>query len=362
MTSRPPPISRRPSTSSASVRRHDLSSLARDGECVEPRDGVALLESNGGLSAHAAALRRLDRFAAMPYPVLVRGETGTGKELAAKRVHQHSPRRAGPFVAINCAAISESLAESELFGHRRGSFTGAHRDHAGAFERAAGGTLFLDEVAELPLPLQAKLLRVLEVERFTPVGAERDQLADVRIVAATHRDLDAMVSAGDLRADFIFRLSVLEVELPPLRRRLGDIESLIRTFVGQVAAETGQRVDVSDEAIAAAKRHGWPGNVRELKNTIRRAAALCSGEIRPDDLFPRPMPIVDAADSQRVTIPRGSYCSMRRAMLQAVLAREGSVRKTAQVLKVARSTVSDWLRSTSAAPHSSPVNSPKSTK
>ncbi|TPV92530.1 MAG: hypothetical protein B7733_25195 [Myxococcales bacterium FL481] len=302
------------------------------------------LDTYVGADPFATAMQRLDRFAGLPYPVLIRGETGTGKELAATRLHKRSIRSGGPLVAINCAAISSSLAESELFGHRRGAFTGAMRDHAGAFERASGGTLFLDEVAELPLALQAKLLRVLETGRYLPVGAERELCSDVRIVAATHRDLESMAEAGSLRQDFIYRLCVLVVELPPLRRRLAAIEPLANVFLREVYDETGISVQLSPAAVTAARNHNWPGNVRELKNRVRRAAALAHGSVSAIDLFPAQDRPVAPRPTDEIRVPRGSYISMRRHLLQAVVTREGSVRKAAKRLNVARSTLADWLR------------------
>ena len=220
--------------------------------------------------------------------VLVRGESGGGKELVAQAIHRESPRSEGPFVAVNCAALTPGLVESELFGHRRGAFTGAVRDRKGLFEQAAGGTLFLDEVAELPLEMQSKLLRVLEERRMTPVGASREIAVDVRIVAATHRALREEVDSGRFRKDLMYRLRVVPIFLPPLRERRGDVELLLRFFLRQFNEAGPRRVDhISPEAMRALLNHAWPGNVRELRNVVEYAFAVGRGaELRLDELPP----------------------------------------------------------------------------
>jgi len=210
--------------------------------------------------------------------VLVRGESGTGKELIAQAVHRASHRKSGPFVAVNCAALSPGLLESELFGHVRGAFTGAVKDRPGVFQRAHGGTLFLDEVAELPMELQAKLLRVLQERTFVPVGGTRTIDVDVRIVAATHRSLRAEVEAGRFREDLMYRLRVIPVYLPPLRERRGDIELLLRHFLERATARLGRSVTgIAPEAMRALLDHDWPGNVRELINVVEYAAVVGRG-------------------------------------------------------------------------------------
>ena len=304
--------------------------------------------------ARSPGMRRLladlQRLAPFRHAVMLRGETGTGKELAARTLHAFGPRSTPPFVAVNCGAIPEGLAESELFGHVRGAFTGAHRDHQGAFARACGGTLFLDEVGELPLVVQTKLLRVLESGRCSPVGAEREIEVNVRIVSATHRDLEKMVVSGTLREDLYHRLSVLALEIPPLRRRREDIEGVVEHLCRAIEPEIGRPLALSRDAIAAAERHDWPGNVRALRNAITRAAALADGPITAVELLP------DSAHLRRlrsrtptrphevIAIPRGDYRSMPRALLHRVVAREGSIRKAARVLKVPRSTLGTWLK------------------
>ncbi len=207
--------------------------------------------------------------------VLVTGETGTGKELVASAVHKGSKRADKPFVALNCAAIPDSLIESELFGHTRGAFTGAVAAREGRLLAAHGGTLFLDEIGDMPLAAQAKLLRVLQDKTVTPLGADRGVPVDVRIVAATHRDLEDMVERGTFRRDLYFRLSVIRVELPALRDRQVDIAALARHFLVATAASVGRTVsDLSDEAITLLSEHAWPGNVRELANVMERAVVL----------------------------------------------------------------------------------------
>src|SRR5204862_486823 len=203
--------------------------------------------------------------------VLVQGESGTGKELVAQTVHQLSRRRKGPFVALNCAAVSPTLIESELFGHERGSFTGAARTHKGFFERAEGGTLFLDEISEMPIELQVRLLRVLETGTVARVGGESELKVDVRVVAATNREPEHAVADGRLREDLLYRLSVFPIRLPALRERAGDVELLVRAFLAELNAAQGTRKGISRAALELLQGHQWPGNVRELKNALHRA-------------------------------------------------------------------------------------------
>ena len=222
---------------------------------------------------------RIKRIAPTPSTVLIHGESGTGKELAARALHRMSPRGSGknasPFVPINCAAIAEELIESELFGHVKGAFTGAATGRERLFYYARGGTLFLDEISELPLPLQAKLLRVLEERKVRPVGSEQEVPVDVRVVAATNRDLVAEVAAGRFRRDLYYRLQVVEVVMPPLRERLDDVPDLVDYFIGQLAPRLGvAELAQDDAALARLVRYSWPGNVRELKNLIERSLIL----------------------------------------------------------------------------------------
>ncbi len=219
-----------------------------------------------------ALFQLVDRFAATDVTVLIHGETGTGKELVADAIHQRSPRAHGPFQVLDCSAIPEQLVEDQLFGHEAGSFTGAGRATVGVFEAADGGTLFLDEIGELPLDVQAKLLRAVETRKIRRIGSTRTVTCDVRIVAATNRDLAAEVNRGNFRADLYYRLAVAKLEVPPLRERLEDLEPLIHHFLGQLdgVGLAPLPADVLDRA----RRHAWPGNVRELRNAVERAALV----------------------------------------------------------------------------------------
>jgi DNA-binding NtrC family response regulator len=217
-------------------------------------------------------------------PVLVCGESGTGKELVARAIHTHGSRAMRPFVAINCAAVAETLLESELFGHARGAFTGATSDRKGVFEQAHGGTVFLDEIGDTPLAMQVKLLRVLQDGEVRAVGASRAIHVDARVVAATNADIERFVSDQRFREDLYYRLSVIVIRLPALRERREDVPLLIDQFVGQSATRAGRQVAISPEAISALTAYGWPGNVRELENTIERLVVFSRGRIEVQDL------------------------------------------------------------------------------
>ncbi len=233
------------------------------------------------------------RVARSDAPVLIAGESGTGKELVAKAVHEYSPRRQQEMITINCGAIPENLLESELFGHEKGSFTGAIARRAGRFEQADGGTLFLDEIGDMPLSIQVKLLRVLQDGSFSRVGANDTITTDVRIVAATHKNLAAEVAAGRFREDLYYRLNVVELRIPALRERPEDIPLLAEYFLQRITKKNGMaRIRISPEAIATLQTHNWPGNVRELENTMARACALASSNI----LLPADIPLASAPD------------------------------------------------------------------
>ncbi|HDR9483194.1 TPA: sigma-54-dependent Fis family transcriptional regulator [Burkholderia aenigmatica] len=219
--------------------------------------------------------KQVGRAAMTDATVLVTGETGTGKEVAARVLHAASARHAGPFVAVNCAAIPADLLESELFGHRRGAFTGAHADRAGRLVEADGGTLFLDEIGDMPAAMQAKLLRALQEREVTPLGADRATAIDIRVVAATHRDLAAAVANGTFREDLFYRLNVIPLHLPPLADRVADILPLAAHFLGSAAGT--RPLHLTNDAQRALLDHRWPGNVRELRNVMERAAALAPG-------------------------------------------------------------------------------------
>jgi two-component system response regulator PilR (NtrC family) len=231
-------------------------------------------------------------------PVYISGESGTGKELVARMIHEQGPRAGQDFVPVNCGAIPQDLIESELFGHKKGSFTGAAADKPGLFQTAHGGTLFLDEVAELPLHLQVKLLRAIQEKAIRPVGSQKEVPVDVRILSATHKDLGALVAAGQFRQDLFYRINVIELHVPALRERPEDIAPLVEHILGRLADTTEIRNPVLDEAARGAlERYGFPGNVRELENILERALTLCEGSvIREADLrLPRP---ADAGDEK----------------------------------------------------------------
>jgi transcriptional regulator with GAF, ATPase, and Fis domain len=220
---------------------------------------------------------------------LVTGETGTGKEMIARGIHQASPRKPKPFVVLDCGAIPKDLIESTLFGHEKGSFTGAVAQHQGCFEQAHGGTIFLDKIGELDINLQPKLLRVLENRELKRVGGDRVIKIDVRVVAATNRDLRQMVNASTFREDLYFRLSVIHVELPPLRERKVDIPALADVFLREIAGRRYMSMAFAGDAVATLQAHSWPGNVRELKNVVERAASLAEGSLvqKSDLMFNR---------------------------------------------------------------------------
>ena len=249
--------------------------------------GGAQFEMIGSSQEMAHVFELVERVAPLDTTVLIYGESGTGKELVAQALHHSGKRPHGPMVTVNCAAIPRELTESELFGHEKGAFTGAHAQRLGKFELADGGTLFLDEIAELPLEGQAKLLRVLEEHKFSRVGGEHECKVDVRVVAATHQDLAGMVQRGQFRQDLLYRLEVVSLKVPSLRERNNDIELLARHFLDQFGQKVGRRIDsISPEAMEKLKSHPWPGNVRELKNVIERAVILGKKPIvQPEDIF-----------------------------------------------------------------------------
>ena len=251
------------------------------------KEEAAARRGGPNIIGESAALRQvmaaIDRAAGTDITVLLEGESGTGKELCARALHNASPRANGPFVAINCAAIPENLLEAELFGYERGAFTGANQRKLGKFEMAQQGTVFLDEIGEMPLALQAKMLRAIETKRIERLGGNTTFPVDVRIVAATNRMLRQAVAARQFREDLYFRLSVFPVTVPPLRDRKEDIPKLAHHFAERVARDVGKKVTISPEALAMLVEHTWPGNVRELQNAMERAVILADG----DRLLPR---------------------------------------------------------------------------
>ena len=300
----------------------------------------------GNSRAVQEVLRQLELVARSKSTVLVTGETGTGKELAARAIHARSAQRDMPLIKVNCAAIPEALLESELFGHVKGAFTGATANRRGRFALADGGTIFLDEIGTLALPVQAKLLRVLQEREFEPVGSERTESVDVRVIAATNRDLRAMVADGRFQEDLFYRLSVIPIELPPLRERPEDIPLLVEHFLRKHAQRVGRRIDgIEPAALERLSAYRWPGNVRELENAIERAVVLAAG------------PVIDAASISMVEPPAGAgpgvlpsvrlhenvewaeQESVRRALRQA-----GGVKKdAAELLGISQRALSYYL-------------------
>jgi DNA-binding NtrC family response regulator len=283
--------------------------------------------------------------------VLLTGESGTGKELVAAAIHHHSPRASGPFVRLHCAALAESLLESELFGHERGAYTGADRKREGRFEQANGGTLFLDEIGEISLSTQVKLLRVLQEREFERVGGSQTMHVDVRVVAATNRDLKEMVAAGKFREDLYYRLNVINLGLPSLRQRPSDIPALAMHFLKHYSAENGKTLNgFSDEALTQIANYAWPGNVRELENVVERAVVLCEG----DKIESQHLPPELGAASKRSGLPIIPGSTMdeleRYAILRTMESVGGSTSKAAEILGISVRKIQYKLQEFSAAP------------
>lgn len=309
---------------------------------------------------------QISRVAGTGVSVFVNGESGTGKELVAQSVHDLSRRRKRPFLAVNCGAISPNLIESEIFGHEKGSFTGAERQHQGFFERASGGTLFLDEITEMPLELQVKLLRVLETGRFMRVGSTVSQEADVRVIAASNRPLQQAVAANKLREDLLYRLNVFPIELPPLRDRLADVPLLAEHFLAAIGAQEGRAKRFTPKAIAQLGSYRWPGNVRELRNAVQRAYVMATGELIDEQWLPRgevgslPIELPTEAPPQRpaeplalpspatdmVSLPIGSsMAQIEKAMILATLRHYSHHKeRTAAVLGISLKTLYNRLK------------------
>jgi DNA-binding NtrC family response regulator len=316
--------------------------------------GAIAVDGKGDRSpAMRQAAATLQKFARTDLPVLLRGETGVGKEVAARRLHEMARPAGSPFVAVNCAAMPNDLLESTLFGHEKGAFTGATTRKPGLAEEAGDGSLFLDEIGELPLELQAKLLRLLQEATFLPLGATAEQRFRGRIIAATHADLEARIGEGLFREDLLFRINVLELELPPLRERLEDLPDLAEMLLAQANERVhGTAKRLHPEAVSMLSTYHWPGNVRELRNRIERAVVMAEGEaILPEDLFPdRKMPARAASEratpettGQPASLPEGlqdtARDAIRRRVQEALQQTNGNQSEAARLLGVSRTTV-----------------------
>ena len=320
-----------------------------------PKTGSATARGSAATAGHfglllgqSPAMQRLygqmSKVAPTEATVLLVGESGTGKELAAQTLHDYSRRANKPFLAINCGAISPQLIESELFGHERGSFTGADRQHCGYFERAHGGTLFLDEITEMPLALQVKLLRVLESRRFMRIGTDREQETDVRLIAATNRSPEAAVASGSLRADLYHRLNVFPLVMPRLAERRGDVLLLAVHFLNLLNSSSGQAAkQFAPDTLVALDAQQWPGNVRELRNAVQRAFILSEDIIDPATVLPAAAP--QDADTQQLEIAVGtSLADADKKLILATLERCAGARKTsAELLGISLKTLYNRL-------------------
>jgi two-component system NtrC family response regulator len=307
----------------------------------------ARLDSDGfeGMIGSSAAIQEvfsaIRKVATADVPVLILGESGTGKEMVARAIHQRSPRKDGPFVAINCGAIPENLLESELFGHERGAFTGAHVQRKGRIELADNGTLFLDEVGELPLALQVKLLRFVQEQSIERIGGRSTIRVNTRVVAATNMDLRKAMLEGRFREDLFYRLAVITIKLPPLKERISDLPVLAKAFLQKWAAQQGRaNLDFSAKALRAVQRHNWPGNVRELENRIKRAVIMAEGRY----VTAQDMELADGADlADVITLKQARETAEREAILTAMQRAGGKISRAAEELGISRPTLYELL-------------------
>ncbi|HYB70344.1 MAG TPA: sigma-54 dependent transcriptional regulator [Candidatus Bathyarchaeia archaeon] len=326
------------------VERQELRS--RIEELKRQGQGGSLAERMGGSPAIAQVIQLVSQVADSNFTVLVQGETGTGKELIARAIHQQSSRRQTPFVAVDCGAIPETLVESELFGHERGAFTGAQAKREGHFQLAKGGTLFLDEIGNVPLATQAKLLRALEQREVQPLGSTRPVPVDVRIIAATNAELEEGVKAGRFRADLYYRLGEFTISLPPLRSRREDIIHLAQRFLDEVSMELRRPVrGITDEAMQALLRHDWPGNVRELRNVVRKAALLATDMVTAEHIPVLSSSVVSAPARPATSGAVGEDLSLREvAELAAVQAEREVIRHALEATRGNKSQAARLLR------------------
>ena len=321
----------------------------------------------GCCPAMCEVYKAIGRVAAQDVPVLITGESGTGKELVARAIYQHGPRGKAPFLALNCAAIPENLLESELFGHEKGAFTGADRRRIGKFEQCNGGTLFLDEIGDMPLPLQAKILRVLQEQSFERVGGNETVRTDVRLIAATHRNLKVLSAEGRFRPDLYYRLGVFTIHLPPLRERGDDLALLAERYLRRYSRELGREVrELAPEAMERLRSYGWPGNIRELQSVLKQALLRASGTVLLPAFLPEPLgangqtaPLSSAGEEPGVEAwivhqrlgsdVRDLYANAHRELDRLLLPRvmeyaRGSQHQAALLLGIARQTLRLKLR------------------
>ncbi len=308
---------------------------------MENKQGLVDYSVIGRSSAMLAVFSLADLVASSSSNVLITGESGSGKEMIARIIHGRGSRKNFPFVPINCTAIPENLLESELFGYMKGSFTGAINNKKGLFEEADGGTLFLDEIGDLSLPLQAKMLRVLQDKQIRAVGGTHLKLIDVRIIAATHRDLRTMVRHGEFREDLYYRLNVIPIKVPPLRERKEDIPLLVKHFLNKFSQQAGFSVkDVSGEALAILMRHTWPGNVRELENVIERAIVLSHGEMTENAVILDRMSDASVEDEESLESDRPTLEKLEERYIKKVLQEvDHKIEDAAKVLGISRRTL-----------------------
>lgn len=326
------------------VRVRSESADPRSRPCSRHPHPASIIGRSPGLHA---ALEMALQVADSTATVLIEGESGTGKELLARMLHEHGSRSAGPFVAVNCAAIPEHLLESDLYGHERGAFTGAVARRVGRFERASGGTLFLDEVGDMSLAMQAKILRALQEQEIERVGGEASIPVDVRLVAATNRDLAAEVAAGHLRDDLYYRLAVVVIHLPPLRERGEDVELLAEYYAEHFAGKYRRPVErMADDTLALLRAYPWPGNIRQLRNAVERAVLLTDGPVlRPGHLPPE---ITSATAPGHGTPADGEFLPLRemelRHIRRALALTDGNLCHAAEILGIHRNTLRQKLQ------------------
>jgi PAS domain S-box-containing protein len=334
----------------------DISAVVRqENEIASLRRTLRRQDGYHGILGNSVPMKRLfgliENAAQSEAPVAIFGESGVGKELVAKAIHETSPRSKKPFVKVSCAALNENLLESELFGHVKGAFTGAHRTRIGRFEAAHGGALFLDEIGDIPLSTQVKLLRVLEEKEIERVGDHKSMKVDVRIITATNKDLEGLVEKGSFREDLFYRINVIPMYVPPLKERIEDIPVLVQSFIERISLKGEKSVDsISPEAMALLQSYSWPGNVRELQNIIEYAFVLCRGkEVKPEHLPPKiassskigrgmpstssDVPLSDRDDTSQ---------SDRDRLIEALRRTQGHQSKAAKLLGISRVTL--WKR------------------